>query len=308
MKHPKTKLRRRNAAVTLVEVVVVSALMALIGAFVLQLYMSAHAEFELTKGTISMAQHTRKLTTKILPLLTSAMPIENWDESGILIPPALAGGSNLEYYEVDFMCSKYVVQDPGRTSRPGWNATQKFWLDPEISADPRTIYEPDDIGTAEFRREPSAYRYRILWRPYGGETANDYPNVPRRSVVFERMETRLGFPNPTLGAGALCIARFGGPWPNPNPLVRTPIPNITRKVLASKISLFTVKRIGANLQLRIRVYNVDPEVRGDTTNPRADADSVLEDSFMRHLRGPNRQTFKAYEVNTSINLPTSTIQ
>jgi hypothetical protein len=264
------------------------ALMSLIGIFILQLYMSAQTEFEHTTGTISMSQHARKITSKLLPLLASAVPTD-LDTNGILTPP-----SGRTFYECDFLCSRYVVRDPAPEDNNAWNGSSRMWLDETFG---RWITEYDTTNvSAELQREPSIYRYRVLYRPYEDTV---YTAVPRRAVVFQRLKTSL------IGDGQTNAPLAPGGGANPN---KQQIDGTTSTIIANKVSLLQFARDGENLQLRIRIYNVDPQVWNDaisSNSTRMRNEAALDSSFMRGL---NRQVrFRAYDVTTSVHLPASTI-
>lgn len=311
---------RGRQGLTIIELIVSLVLTALIGLFILELYLNAETEFEHTTGTINMAQRARLVTAKIVPLLTSSLPLTS-GESGVVVP-TVASNPDRQFYQVDFLCSKYAIGAPDRTTRPGWNSTGKYWVDANVGLSSihsgnRYTYEPDDLNTsAENTIEPSVYRYRFMWRPFNdaiGKTAMGTANTPstvnikERQVAFERLETS-GYTNPY------------DPWFNTGGIQITRVPQTVPKIIANKVSLFTVQRNGNALELRIRMYNIDPDV-WDAANTGTPAgytrfDAILDDTMMRRLAaagsggtrgGKGKTSFQAYDLTTSIPLPAATI-
>ena len=312
--------RRKRRGLTLLELIVSMALCSVIALFILELYFNAQTEFDHTAGTINMAQRARLVTAKIVPLLASSLPLTN-GESGVVIP-TVSSNPDRQFYQVDFLCSKYVIQAPNRASRPGWNNTGKYWVDDQVGLSAihvgnRYTYEPDDLNSsAENTIEPSAYRYRFIWRPFNdsiGKVAlgtTDTPttiNIKERQLAFERLETN-GYINPM------------DPWFNTGGLAVTRMPSTRPKIIANKVSLFTVQRSGNSLELRIRMYNVDPDIwKAATTGTPSGYtrfDAILDDTMMRRINGTaggGRSTkgtvkFQAYDLTTSIPLPAATIK
>lgn len=313
------RTRKKARGLTLLELLVAIGLCAVIALFILELYINAQSEFDHTAGTINMAQRARLVTAKIVPLLTSSLPLTN-GESGVVIP-TVSSNPDRQFYQVDFLCSKYVVQAPDRTSRSGWNSTAKYWVDSAVGlsaihAGNRYTYETDELGTsAENTIEPSVYRYRFVWRPFNdsiGKTAlgtsstTSTINIKERQVAFERLETN-GYSNPY------------DPWFNTSGNQITRVPNTNPKIIANKISLFTVQRSGNSLELRIRIYNVDPDVWtaaiSGTPAGYTRFDAILDDTMMRRYNGMSggrsgagSLRFQAYDLITSIPLPAATIK
>lgn len=313
--------RQRNKlrGLSLLELLVSVGLCSVIGLFILEIYLNAQTEFDHTAGTINMSQRARLVTAKIVPLLTSSLPLTN-GESGVVIPTT-SSNPDRQFYQVDFLCSKYVVQAPNRASRSGWNNTAKYWVDDQVGLSAlhpgnRYTYEPDDINSsAENTIEPSAYRYRFVWRPFNdviGKTAlgtsdtTSTINIKERQLAFERLETN-GYTNPY------------DPWFNTAGIGIQRIPSTRPKIIANKISLFTVQRSGNALELRIRMYNIDPDIwrAANTGTPAGYTrfDAILDDTMMRRVSGTagghaaaGTIKFQAYDLVTSIPLPAATIK
>lgn len=310
---------KKNRGLTLLELLVATGLCAVIALFILELYINAQSEFDHTAGTINMAQRARLVTAKIVPLLASSLPLTN-GESGVVIP-TVSSNPDRQFYQVDFLCSKYVIQAPDRASRNGWNSTAKYWVDGAVGLSAlhtgnRYTYEPDDLNTsAENTIEPSVYRYRFVWRPFNdsiGKTAlgtadgTSTINIKERQLAFERLETD-GFANPY------------DPWFNTSGIQITRVPSTRPKIIGNKISLFTVQRSGNALELRIRMYNVDPDVWAAAVSGSPSGytrfDAILDDTMMRRYNGMSggrsgagSLRFQAYDLTTSIPLPAATIK
>lgn len=290
------RLRLKRRGLSLLELLVTCGLVSIIGIFILQLYFSAQTEFEHTSGTINLSQHARQITAKMIPILTSACPYPSIDESGILVPPGNAFGK--DFYECDFLCSKYVVADPNPAANHGssWQVSQRYWVDSTLGD--RITYEPDEVNlSSRNTRDPSIYRYRFLWRPL---TDTDYPSIAKRSIVFERLKTEGGV------AGAGSVSRPMNSSGIPDPL-RPIVPGTARRVISYKVSLMAIQRQTIDsLQLRIRIYNVDPDVwNSGPTNDAIRREAILDGSMMRGL---NRQVrFRSYDLTTSVPLPAATV-
>lgn len=165
-----TKIRRKGF--TLLEMLVVCALMTAISAFTMVLYTTALGDFESANSKYTMNMYARKLSSKLEGILSTAAarrPLTTVPEA--FYYPTM--NDPAEYYYCDFITASNFI----RTSTT------------------ECAYAFDD-GTSATPGYTALFRYRIAWTnvPIG--------NIPANSVYMERLQLDPLVPTPISGTGA----------------------------------------------------------------------------------------------------------
>lgn len=304
--------RKKNAGMTLAELMVSTGLLSIISLVTLQLYMSAQTEFQYASGNMTLSQRVRTTTDRITQYLKTACPPNpQVSAASPFYHPSFQNEPNREIYEADFVSSICFLRNPakGVTPWPVTDTTSAAYIG-DVS-NPRTIYENDVAFTSPVLRYPSLYRYRIAWNPlptdpytHKGRTGDR--SIPPRAVYVERLTYgESGDPDtPNSGSSTIYPASSGVPLRNFLPDTGTPYANMRRTIITPVAHLVTFNAYDGNvIMLRVRIYNRDPENPGRLT----DSLTMTRNGFGGN-RINGRERFQYVEMNTNIQIPNLTLK
>lgn len=252
------KLAHKRRGMTLAELMVSIALLAVVSLVTLELYLAAQTEFEHSSGTMTLNQRARTTIDRICQVAKTATPLLN-NQTEAFVHPNSVNDMNRELYELDFISTINYLRNPTLgTTWPVTDTLSAAYVGPPQA--PRLIYETDLSTTSIVARQPPYYRFRIAWNNTLTNLTGTRANVTGRSVYLERLTFGTG------GAGAL----NWGEGPNLGPssyksqwLPDTGTPytgaDMKPKILGRNVHYLTFDRITGNVILmRMKMYNRDP--------------------------------------------------
>lgn len=310
------RLKKKQAGLSLAELMVSAGLLSVVSLVTLQLYLSAQTEFQYASGNMTLSQRVRTTSDRITQYLkTACAPNPQTSTLSPFKHPDFATEPGRELYEADFISSVCFMRDPAKGSvwqvaapnpapplTPTSGSAEAYVGD---AANPRYIYETDSAFTAPVLRFPSLYRYRIAWNPQPTAAyTQSGRNIPPRAVYVERLTYgELGDPN----AGTGSTTTYNGvPLRNFLPDTGTPIAGVGRSIIAPVVHLLSFNAYSSNVVLmRIRIYDRDPE------NPNRNTEGIVINRSGyggTRDRSTGRQRFHYVEMVTNIQVPNLTMK
>jgi prepilin-type N-terminal cleavage/methylation domain-containing protein len=215
--------RRKKRGLTVLEMLVVTALMGLISAFTMVLYTTAVGDFESSSTTTSLVRYARKVTQKVALVVSTAT--NRTETSGTFADTTIdnksLGNGTPPAPAINFLSTGNFIK----------------------TATTECPYAFDD-GDTVVPGYTELYRYQIAWNPPTSLATASNPNIPSLPPNCVYMERRTivnnlsGIPLDTRG---------------------TLMPGTYRQNLGPNVGNCQFQYVlGNTMQMRITVYSVDP--------------------------------------------------